>query len=63
MAAIIGSVVRHVLTLLAGGLIVYGVDEKDSANLVRAIEPVLTGVAVYGASQAWSLVDSKKKKR
>lgn len=62
MAAIIGSVVRHVLTLLAGGLIVYGVDEKDSANLVKAVEPILTGVAVYGATQAWSLVDKKKKK-
>lgn len=62
MAAILGSVVRHILTLLAGGLVVYGVDEKDSVSLIKAAEPVVTGVLVYGAAQAWSLVDKKKKK-
>ncbi len=61
MAAILGSIVRHVLTLLAGGLVVYGVDEKDGANLIKAAEPVLTGALVYGVAQVWSLADKKKK--
>jgi hypothetical protein len=50
------------LTLSAGGLIVVGVDEKDSANFVKAAEPVVSGVLLYGLSQAWSLFDSKKKR-
>lgn len=62
MGVFIGSIVRHLLTLAAGGLIVVGVDEKDSANLVKAAEPVVSGVLLYGLSQAWSLFDSKKKR-
>jgi hypothetical protein len=58
----IGSIIRHLLTLAAGGLIVVGVDEKDSANFVKAAEPVVSGVLLYGLSQAWSLFDSKKKR-
>lgn len=63
MQLILGSVFRHLLTLLAGGLISIGINEDDSANLVKAVEPVLTGAALYGAAQAWSLIDKKKGSR
>jgi hypothetical protein len=60
MQLIFGSIVRHLLTLFAGGLISIGINESDTANLVTAVEPVLTGAALYGAAQVWSLVDKKK---
>lgn len=55
------SIVRHLLTLVAGGLLTIGVSEHDAANLVTAAEPVVAGAVLYGASQAWSLIDKKKK--
>ena len=57
-----GSILRHLLTLAAGGLLGLGVAEDDAHNLVKAAEPVLGGVVLYGISQAWSLVDSQKKR-
>jgi len=62
MNAIIASVVRHLLTLLAGGLLAFGVSEGDAANLVKAVEPVVGGVILYLISQGWSLFDKKKTK-
>jgi hypothetical protein len=50
------------LTLAAGGLLGLGVAEDDAHNLVKAVEPVVGGVVLYGVSQAWSLFDSKKKR-
>lgn len=58
---IILSIVRHLLTLAAGGLLTLGIEEKDAANLVHAAEPVVAGAVLYGVSQAWSLVDKKKR--
>jgi hypothetical protein len=59
---IILSIVRHLLTLAAGGLLTFGIEERDAANLVHAAEPVVAGAVLYGVSQAWSLVDKKKKR-
>lgn len=59
---IILSIVRHLLTLAAGSLLAIGVEERDAANLVHAAEPVIAGAVLYGAAQAWSLVDKKKKR-
>jgi hypothetical protein len=56
------SIVRHLLTLAAGGLLTIGVSESDAEGLVRAAEPVVAGAIIYGASQAWSIVDKKKKR-
>lgn len=56
------SIVRHLLTLAAGSLLTIGVTEDDAAGLVKAAEPVVAGAVLYGASQAWSLVDKKKKR-
>ena len=56
------SVVRHLLTLAAGGLIAIGVGERDAANLVQAAEPVVGGLLLYGMSQAWSWFDKRKKR-
>ena len=63
MPLIIASIVRHLLTLAAGSLLTFGVSEADAHNLASAAEPVIGGAILYGASQAWSLVDKKKKKR
>jgi hypothetical protein len=62
MPLIIASIIRHLLTLAAGGLLTIGVSEADAHSLASAAEPVVGGALLYGASQAWSLVDKKKKK-
>jgi len=56
------SIVRHLLTLAAGSLLTIGVTEEAADGLVRAAEPVVAGAVLYGASQAWSLVEKKKKR-
>jgi hypothetical protein len=55
------SIIRHLLTLAAGGLLTLGVSEYDAENLVKAVEPVVTGVLLYGGAQAWSIVEKKKR--
>lgn len=61
MPVFLASLVRHLLTLAAGGLLTVGVSEADAHNLVRAAEPVVGGAVLYGVSQAWSLIDKKKR--
>ena len=61
MPLIIASIIRHLLTLTAGGLLTVGVSEGDAQNLVKAAEPVIGGALLYGAAQAWSLVEKKKR--
>lgn len=56
------SIVRHLLTLAAGSLLTIGVTEEAADGLVRAAEPVVAGAVMYGAAQAWSLIDKKKKR-
>lgn len=56
------SIVRHLLTLAAGSLLTIGVTEDQAEGLVKAAEPVIAGAVLYGASQAWSLVEKKKKR-
>ena len=61
MEIVIASVVRHLLTLLAGGLLTIGVSEADSHQLAQAATPVVSGAVLYGVSQVWSLKDKKKR--
>jgi hypothetical protein len=61
MPVFLASLIRHLLTLAAGGLLAVGVTESDATSLVRAAEPVVGGVVLYGVSQAWSLLDKKKR--
>ena len=42
------SIVRHLLTLAAGGLLTIGVSESEAHTLVTAAEPVVAG-AVFAA--------------
>jgi len=56
------SVIRHLLTLAAGSLLTIGVSEEQAGQLVDAAQPVVAGAVLYGASQAWSLIDKKKKR-
>lgn len=62
MGLLIGSLVRHLLTLLAGGLITVGVSEGDSATFLQSAEPIVSGLVLYGGAQVWSLVNKKKKR-
>lgn len=62
MPLIFASIIRHLLTLAAGSLLTLGVSESDAHNLVSAAEPVVGGALLYGVSQAWSLVDKKKRR-
>ena len=55
MELFIGSLVRHLLTLLAGGLITVGVSENDSATFLQSAVPIVSGLMLYGEAQAWSL--------
>lgn len=61
MPVFLASIVRHLLTLAAGGLLAVGVSEADATNLVHAAEPVVSGAVLYGISQAWSFFDKKKR--
>jgi len=56
------SIVRHLLTLAAGSLLTIGVSEDQALGLAKAAEPVVAGAVLYGASQAWSVIEKKKKK-
>jgi len=61
MEIIIASVVRHLLTLVAGGLLTIGVSEAETHQLAEAATPVVSGAVLYGVSQVWSLKDKKKR--
>lgn len=61
MEIIIASVVRHLLTLVAGGLLTIGVSEAETHQLAEAATPVVSGAVLYGVSQVWSIKDKKKK--
>lgn len=61
MEIIIASVIRHLLTLVAGGLLTIGVSEAETHQLAEAATPVVSGAVLYGVSQVWSLKDKKKR--
>lgn len=61
MPVVIASIVRHLLTLAAGGLLAVGVSEADATNLVTAAEPIVGSALLYGLSQIWSLLDKRKR--
>lgn len=61
MSLFVASIIRHLLTLAAGGLLAIGVSEADAHNLIKAAEPVLGGAVLYLVSQVWSLFDKKKR--
>jgi hypothetical protein len=61
MEILIGSIVRHLLTLVAGSLLTIGVSEADTHQLAEAATPVVSGAVLYGVSQVWSFKDKKKR--
>lgn len=61
MELVIFSIVRHLLTLVAGSLLTIGVSETDTQNLAQAATPVVSGAVLYGVSQVLSLKNIKKK--
>lgn len=63
MQAIISSVIRHLLTVAAGALLSIGVTKSQADDLVKTVEPIGTGIVLYGISQAWSIKDKKANKK
>jgi len=61
MELVIFSVVRHLLTLVAGGLLTIGIGDAESNQLAQAVTPVVSGAVLYGVSQIWSLKDKKRR--
>jgi hypothetical protein len=61
MELVIFSIVRHLLTLVAGSLLTIGISEADTQNLAQAATPVVSGAVLYGVSQVLSLKNAKKR--
>jgi hypothetical protein len=56
-----GSIVRHLLTAVAGALVGVGVAEPAATDFVNAAEPVVGGILLYAIGQVWSIFDKTKK--
>jgi hypothetical protein len=54
MKPFITSIVRHLLSALAGSLIALGIAEKDAVGFLSASEPIISGVVLYAIAQAAS---------
>ena len=63
MSIIIQSIVRHVITLVAGSLLAIGVTAEQSEDLANSVIPVAEAAALYGIAQVWSIKDKKVKKK
>jgi hypothetical protein len=60
MPVLLGSVVRHLLTAVAGALVGVGVAEPAAADFTQAAEPVVGGLILYALGQIWSIFDKKR---
>jgi hypothetical protein len=60
MPVLLGSVVRHLLTAVAGALVGVGVAEPAAADFTQAAEPVVGGLILYAVGQIWSIFDKKR---
>jgi len=60
MPVLLGSVVRHLLTAVAGALVGVGVAEPAAADFTQAAEPVVGGLILYALGQLWSIFDKKR---
>ena len=60
MPVLLGSVVRHLLTAVAGALVGVGVAEPAVADFTQAAEPVVGGLILYALGQIWSIFDKKR---
>lgn len=61
MSVIIQSIVRHVITLVAGGLLTIGVTREQKDDLVKTVTPVAEAAVLYGIAQVWSIKEKKKR--
>ena len=60
MPVLLGSVVRHLLTAVAGALVGVGVAEPAAEDFTQAAEPVVGGLILYALGQLWSIFDKKR---
>lgn len=61
MPVLYGSIIRHLLTAVAGALVGVGVAEPAAADFTQAAEPVVGGILLYAIGQVWSIFDKTKK--
>lgn len=51
----IGSLIRHTLSGLGGGLIAMGITQTDASNFTNASVPIVLGIASWGLGHALSI--------
>jgi hypothetical protein len=54
MKPFITSIVRHLLSALAGSLIALGIADNDAHSFLNASEPIVSGILIYIIAQAAS---------
>jgi hypothetical protein len=54
MKPFITSIVRHLLSALAGSLIALGIAENHANSFLTASEPIVSGILIYIIAQAAS---------
>ena len=60
MEVIVKSIIRHLLSLAAGGLFVIGVGDAEVDKVADAVAPLVSGAVLYGVSQVWSIKDKRR---
>ena len=60
MPVLYGSIIRHLLTAVAGALVGAGVSEPAATDFTQAAEPVVGGLLLYAIGQVWSIFDKTK---
>jgi hypothetical protein len=56
---VLGSVVRHVMTLAAGVLVGLGVDPELADQFIGAGTEILIGAVLFSGAQAWSVAEKR----
>jgi hypothetical protein len=59
MKAILASIARNLLQVVAGVLVAHGVTHQEADAWVLASEPVVTGLFLYISTQVWSFLNIK----
>ena len=62
LSPFIGSIVRHLLTALAGVLVAKGyIDQQVATQAVEANSAIITGLVLYWIAQGWSFKQKQLK--
>jgi hypothetical protein len=61
LSILITGAIRHALTALAALLTAYGVTQDQADAFVGPAAAVISGILIFGVTQIWSMIASKKK--